>query len=199
MIGNPNAHLSDPVSIAPTIDGPHGKAWAVDLDHARNILGVRVEDDGTVAAWIVEAPWAHPFWHSYVIVLIHLRPMPDGRSTKMYLPGATHEMWLQALDPEHPRAPAISGNGPWHPLKPSNFGAQFIEEADLTAAARIRDAVQRICNGSLNPDTDYIRQWMHLFGDNMIKGDKKTAGETRIVTQQGEVTIPPVPGPQDLN
>jgi hypothetical protein len=142
-----------------------------------------------------------------VIVLVHLRPLPDGRPTMFYLDGATHEMWLQALDPDGSREKVIAGaplgRATCQVLTPTNFAAQFIAEDDEAALIRIRDAVRRICEGTLNPDTDYIRHWMHLVGDNMIK-DKARAGETRIVLGVGtpnatEVVIPAKPGPQDMH
>lgn len=87
--------------------------------------------------------------------------------------------WLADLDailknsvegnPEYPREPAIRGEAP-HVLSPLNFAAQFIAENDDAAAARIRDAVQRICDGTLSPDDDFRWQWIELFGGNMVKG-----------------------------
>lgn len=190
----------EPVIVPPTITGTHGRAWK--CDHAAFVAkhGVKPgEVDATVVNWLIEAPWAHPFWHSYTLTLVHLRPMPDARPTIFYLDGASHELWLYALDPGKPREPAIRGEAFPSWLTPSNFAAQIVAPSDEAAAARIEGAVRRICDGTLSPDTDFIRQWMHLFGDNMIKGDKKGAGETRLITPAGVLVIPPQPGPQDLN
>ena len=112
------------INIAPTITDTHGRAWTVDLAALRTTLGVKAEDDAGVAQWVVEAPWAHPLWHSYLLALVHLRPMPDGRPTKLYLIGATHELWLYALNPEHPREPLIVGKNGARYLQPINFAAQ---------------------------------------------------------------------------
>ena len=193
----------DPINLTPTLSGSASRAWRCDLDALRKRHNRAPEDDGTVAMWVIEAPWAHPIWHSYHMALIHLRPMPDGRRTRIYLEGATHEIWLHALDPEGKRQPLIEGFmwGPetCQPLTPKNFAAQFTEPGDEAATARCEKAIQRICDGALSPDTDYIRHWMHLFGSNMLKGDPKRAGETRIITPAGEVVIPGRPGPQDLH
>ena len=206
MIGT---QVQDEITTLPEIAAAHGRAWRCDLDGLRRKLGVARDGDATLVMWVIEAPWAHPFWHSYVLVLVHLRPLPDGRPTKLYFEGATHELWLHALDPGGRRQPLISGFEPLgsascRPLTPINFAAQFIEPDDTSALGRVERAVRRVCNGTLSPDTDFIRQWMHLFGDNMIKGDKKRAGETRIVIgaegeRSTELVIPPRPGPQDLN
>lgn len=166
----PLVEIKDPITAEPVISGPHGKAWLCDTAKGREIMGLSGENDATLAHWIVEAPWAHPAWHSYSIVLVHLRPMPDNQETIFYLDDATHEMWLYALNPECDRNPVIERaivEGPcW--LHPGNFAAQFIEITDDLARFRVKDAVRMICDGTLSPDTDFRSMWEHLFGDNMM-------------------------------
>lgn len=155
---------------APDLVGEHGKAWTCDLAVGLRTMNLRPEDDATLVHWVVEAPWAHPAWHSYSIVLVHLRPMPDGRQTKLYLEGATHEMTVWAMDPKVDRNTLVdTGIVGGHWMRPTNFGAQFIEIADELALKRINRSVQDICDGRLSPDTDFIRTWARLYGDNMIK------------------------------
>lgn len=196
------AHKLDEITNAPDFTGNHGRAWRCNISAIRERLGVSEEDDSTLGFWLMEAQWAHPVWHSYLMVLVHLRPMRDKRPTKFYLDGATHEMWLYALNPAGNRQKVIDGEGigphscQW--LTPMNFAAQFIELTDELATARCEDAVQKVCDGKLSPDTDFIRHWMHLFGDNMIK-DKRHAGETRIIGPGIDVVIPARPGPQDMH
>lgn len=164
------APVPKPVHAPPAQYGPHGKAWLCDLKAARRKHGVTPEQDATLDHWLIEAAWAHPIWHSYSLVLVHLRPLADGRKTLFYLPDATHEIWLYALDPEADREKAIADGtalGSW--LAPKNFAAQFIEITDDLARERVRAAVQKICDGKLSPDTDYTSQWAALFGDNMLK------------------------------
>ena len=166
-----NAEIRDPtILVSPTISGPHGRAWLCDLVAGRHLLGFREEDDATLVHWVVEAPWAHPFWNSYSILLIHLRPMPDARETVFYLPDATHEFHVYALDPEKGREPLIKTGIPrQHWLQPANFVAQFIEISDDLARDRIRAVVQEICDGKLSPDTDWRSEWVARFNDKMIK------------------------------
>jgi len=198
--------MTDPVAIEPDVADVHGKAWKVDLAAFRAKLDVRPEDDGTVAVWIVEAPWAHMIWHSYAVILLHLRPLPDASTTKIYLDGATHELGVYALDPDGKREPLIRGAagfgdaGAANFLTPLNFAAQFVEPSDAAASERIEKTVRAICAGKLSPDTDFIRTWMHLFGDNMIKPEyRASAGETRIGFGGVEIVIPAKPGPQDMH
>lgn len=150
--------------------GAMGKAWQCDLAKARQNNSIPTSEDAALAHWIVEAPWAHPIWHSYFIVLIHLRPLPDI-PTYIYLKGATHELWVIAIDPKANRQEildrAIDSNK-WL-LHPLNFAAQMVEENDRLAIARIEQAVQDIVDGKLNPDTDFSHQWITRFGDNMVR------------------------------
>jgi hypothetical protein len=157
-----------PMTTAPTINMPYGKAWRLNLAAVRRKTG---RADAGVDAWLVEAEWAHSHWHSYFISLIHLRPTPGLLLPKVYVPHATHEFVLHALDPAGDRDRLLSeGVGSWCPcLTPANFAAQFIEATDDLARERIRDAVERICAGSLSPDTDFTRQWVRLFGSGMLR------------------------------
>lgn len=159
----------DTVAARAVFIGEHGQAWRCDLENMCKVQQVDPEAFGTVAGWIVEAPWAHPLWHSYGVVLLHLRPLPKGAEPIIHLPGATHELIVFALDPDAKREELISeafGNSFLHP---ANFAAQFIEMTDDGAIAQVEDSIRRICAGSLNPDTDALRQWVALWGDSMIK------------------------------
>jgi hypothetical protein len=158
----------DPVDTPPTITGREGRAWAIDFIKAYESAGKDRTSGAEVAGWIIEAAWAHPFWHSYWLQVVHLRPMPDDRPTKIYLEGATHELWLYALNPEKPRQAMLDG-GQVYWLDPINFAAQLIERSDADAMQHAEEAVHAICDGNLSPDTDFRAVWVSLFGDNMMK------------------------------
>lgn len=154
----------------PDLTGRHGRAWLVDTRAQVRAQGMNPEHGAEVSAWLVEAPWAHPCWHSYVIVLVHLRPLP-GRplETVYYLDGATHEMWVFAVDPDADRQAMLTTSfGKWW-LRPKNFAAQMIEITDKLAADRVRDAVRDVIEGTLSPDTDHRRAWVARFGANMMR------------------------------
>jgi len=162
--------FTDPIATPPDLAGPLGRAWKCNLAAGRRIMAVDAEDDATLVHWVIEAPWAHPAWHSYSLVLVHLRPMSARGETRFYLPCASHEMWLCALDARQDRRPLIgSGIVQKHWLRPMNFAAQFTEENDAGALVRIERTVVEICQGELSPDTDFQRQWVERFGDNMIR------------------------------
>lgn len=152
----------------PDLAGPHGRAWR--CDHLAGLVqdGVKAEDDAVLVSWCVEAAWAHPVWHSYWICLVHLRPMPDARETKVYLAGATHEFWLYALNPQEPRTQLVEAGKPAF-LNPMNFAAQLVCADDAQALSSIETTVREIVNGQLSPDTDFRRAWIARFGDNMVR------------------------------
>ena len=151
----------DPVVTMPDLAGEGGRAWAI----------VPSETAGAaVACWLVEAPWAHPAWHSYVVSLISLRPIPGLPDAVIYLFGATHEVVVQALDARAPRQCGIDNPRQFAALDPINFGAQFIAADDEAATGRVLAAVLLILEGVLSPDTDFRPHWIRLFGDNMMKG-----------------------------
>lgn len=168
------AEVRDTVSKLPDVSGKHGRAWMCDMAAGLKTLGHRPEDDARVVHWVIEAPWAHPCWHSYSILVVHLRPMPDNRPTKFYLDGATHEMWVHSMNPDFPRDKLITGNLDKGDrvsmvLEPKNFAAQIIEITDELVTERIKAVVKEICDGKLSPDTDFLREWQRRFGNNMIK------------------------------
>lgn len=167
-IGGPS-EITDQVTAKPVLTGEGTKAWLTNSAEGRRIKKLRDDEDACIMHWIIEAPWAHPAWHSYSLVVIHLRPML-GNEVKLFLPMATHELWLFALDPEKDRNPLINtGITDNHWLAPINFAAQFTEISDELAKERVQAVVQRIVDRKLSPDTDFRADWVKLFGDNMVK------------------------------
>jgi hypothetical protein len=145
----------------------YGKAWKVDLEGAA-ARGVPL--GGTLAQWIIEAAWAHPFWHSYVLTMIHLRSVDGLPDPHIYVPGAQYEFWLFALQPEHDRAAMVrDASGMQYRLTPGNFAAQFWEANDEAAIKRIEETVDLVLAAKLNPDTDGRRGWISLYGDAGIR------------------------------
>lgn len=170
LLGSARAPIRRPLNVPPSMVGKMGRAWQCDLDAARCKLVDRARQDATVAHWIVEAPWAHPVWHSYSLVVVHLRDLPGLCPPLLYLDGATHEMHVYAIDPDADRERMLTSPidfSCW--LSPLNFAAQFRAPSDAVAASRVCQTVALICDGRLSPDTDFMRDWVQLYGDNMLK------------------------------
>lgn len=162
----------------PDLQGAFGRAWRYDIEAI--VRKANNKPHSSIVSWLIEAKNANPMWHSYAMHLIHLRDMPGLGRPKIYLPGATHEIMLFALNPEMARD---LQNYP-HVLLPINFAAQFIAICDDWAIARINETVFEIVNGGLSPDTDHLQSWIQRFGSAMLKGHPATAGETKITFSQ---------------
>lgn len=165
------SNLTFPITSDPVLQGDHGKAWLCDIKVGHGIMNIPDDQDACICHWVVEAPWAHPAWHSYSIFCQHLRSIPGyDQPVLFHLPDATHEMLVFALDPRKDRQSMIDTGvveGRW--MQPANFGAQFIELDDDLARERIKSTVQEIIDGKLSPDTDHISMWRHRYGGNMMK------------------------------
>jgi hypothetical protein len=117
-------------------------------------------------AWIINAPWAHPLWHQYVMALYDLTtPHADGPPT-LHLPDATHEFMLFALDARYP----IEKDAPIYAaelrrLVPPNYAYQFKAESNDAALARVQEIVDGIVAEKLSPDTDFRSLWDKLLPD----------------------------------
>jgi hypothetical protein len=167
----PHRLQNSPVSMPPSIVGIMGRAWLVDMDAAARHRR-QVRSDAVVGLWLIEAHWAHPVWHSYVLSVVHLRAQGANRAVlpppELYLEGATHELVLGALDPAAPRETMLE-TGVMTPLSPINFAAQLVEPHDAAAFQRAEAAVTDVCSGFLSPDTDFRTAWASRFGDNMLR------------------------------
>ena len=133
----------------------------------------RTETTAFNAVWSVKAPWAHPLWHSYVTVLYDLTtPVPERIAADgpvLYMPTATHEFLLYALDPDQPVPKITEDPTTWayRRLSPANHGYQFAAASDDAAFARIDKLMAEIDRGNLSPDTDFTRHWDTLFADGV--------------------------------
>lgn len=173
--------IADPIDRSPTIQGEAGRAWKVNLTGAQGRVGISPALDSRLVFWVIECPWANPAWHSYALVLVHLRDCPVDASISRGR--ASHELWLHALDP---RVEGETGgtrekllefgtlgrNGATGAMMPMHFAAQINEPSDEAALARIERAVVLICNGELSPDADFWQQWVDLFGNDVMKKDQ---------------------------
>jgi len=155
---------------APTLSGPYGRAWEVDLDHLHAMRVQRGENPpprgAEVCNWVVHAPQSHPYWPVVVISCITLRDIPGVPPAVISLPGATHEVYVFALNPDYE---VDMDKGGWAYLTPANFVGQFIEANDTAAAIRVRGSVHEILAGTLNPDSDGRSQWVQRYSDSNIQ------------------------------
>ncbi len=179
--------MSEPVIYvedrAPDLTGTHGRAWKVDVPAVARRRPGGPPAELCCAHWVVEARWAHPIWHSYFVGCVALRDMPGVPPAKIHLHGATHEVLVYALNPEHRRA--VNDLTPY--LTPGNFHGQWRAGSDAEAASFIEDTVKLIVEGRLSPDTDFRRDWIARFSASNMKGPDYPPG--LVVIGDGGVTF----------
>ena len=133
------------------IEGLHGTA-------ERIALGDGPQWAETLCSWLLTAPWAHPLWSQYDLIVVRLRDgMPGFPPPKRQFDGATHELLVIALNPEYgPFTPAslrkFADKGSLPLLTPVNIAEQ-VEATDDEAAELAELAARSVVNAQLNPET----------------------------------------------
>ena len=117
------------------------------------------------AEWVINAPWAHPAWQNYIILLYDLTTKLDT-PPELHMDNPTHEVIVFALNPDHPIPEEIDWVT-WKTarLEPANHAYQFITYSDEAALTQIANIVQMIETQQLSPDTDHRPLWDNLFQD----------------------------------
>lgn len=128
--------------------GVHGTAWQCDIPD-----GPRAAQ--TVCQWLITAPIYHPLWSQYALFVVRLDPgVPGFREPYLQFPGATHELCVVALDPDHP-ATAQAMGAPGFALRflnPVNHAHQFTAtDEEMRTLADL--AAHAVVDGALNPET----------------------------------------------
>lgn len=158
----PHSVPKDLIKTPPRIEKDDTRVWLCKLNTE---LG-----PAAIATWLVEAPWAHPVWHSYVVCLYHLRNIEGEKEPPIiHRPNATHEFCVMAFDPDKDRNIVIETGDVKGILVPFNFVGQFVEISDELAAMRVRFTISEIVSKKLNPDTDFSSQWVERYGNWMYK------------------------------
>lgn len=122
------------------------------------------------AAWIIHAPWAHPAWSTYLVMVTDLTT-PMKRSAVLVRDDMTHETVVFAMNP-YVDIPSldemfVSGKAMEYTLSPANYGYQFKASSDEKAIERIQGLVDNIAERTLSPDTDFRAMWDRIFIDGV--------------------------------
>jgi hypothetical protein len=151
----------------PDLHGVAGEAWMVDAKSAVK----KPDQQAVLAFWQATIPGAHPFWHSYAISVIHLRPIAGVKDAHKHYPEAVYEICVLALDPDKPLSdPKDGGNFEMKPLVPLNLQFQFHGITDEQAGDLARALVGEYVSGRISPDTDFrsynirfVREYVERF------------------------------------
>jgi hypothetical protein len=146
----------------PDVDG-FAKAWYIE-----NKSGV-ADHQATLAMWLVNAPWAHPFWSWWNIGLLHLRDIPGVKPAHKKYPEAEFEFIILSIDPDWTPiddASELAKNGiPF--LHPPDVIEQFHGVSDHDARRITEAAVRAVCAGHISPDQDYRSVWHTTIHDTV--------------------------------
>lgn len=119
-------------------------------------------------SYVVAAEGYHPVWKQYLLVNIHLRPLPFTDPPTKHRRDVTHEFHLYAINPDHPlRLVTHEEVDKICVVEPMNFGYQLACENDASFLERTHSLAAMICSGTLSPDTRHNRVWARLFGDGV--------------------------------
>jgi hypothetical protein len=133
--------------------GPYGHAVLVPLPDVPQAAE-------SLCTWLLTAPQAHPLWSQYLLPVVRLRDIEGFPPPKRKFPGATHELIVVALNPEHGPYTAENlrrymdgaeaGGIPY--LTPVNIAHQ-IEGTDSEALLLAANAAWGVTVGALWPET----------------------------------------------
>jgi hypothetical protein len=157
------------------LEGPYGTAEAVPVPD----LPMAAE---TVCTWLLTAPHAHPAWSQYMLGVVRLRDVPGFPPPKREFDGATHELFVVALNPEHGPMTAerigrlqVGGGVPY--LTPVNIAHQ-IEGTDEEALHLAEMAATGVVHGVLPPETgDSPRRIRASWKTSLVKTLAHNRGE----------------------
>lgn len=140
----------------------------------------------SVCCWLITAPRAHPLWSQYWLAAVRLRDgVPGFPPPVRKFPGATHEVLLLALDPDHGPYTVegmriyIDGDkaGRLPFLTPVNIAHQ-LEGTDDEVRTLASYAAWSITVGALNPETaDAPTAIRHAWDTSLIKTLAHIRGE----------------------
>lgn len=140
------------------IRGPYGTVEFVEMpskDDPKLTKLARAALDVARGTWLITSPGWHPLWSQYVLSIVSLEDHPDFPPPVIKFHGATHELLLLAINPDHQLTVekvqnfCKTGNLPY--LSPINISEQFecIDE-EIQQIAWL--AARAVVNGHLNPE-----------------------------------------------
>jgi hypothetical protein len=120
----------------------------------------------TLGIWILNVPYVHPTWKYYVMLLMHLRPIPGKPAPFKVHPNAGYDLAVMTLDPENPlpdlamveRAEGSEGKQICT-LDPADFASQFGTTSDTRATLIAERLITKILLGDLLDGDDYRQRW----------------------------------------
>ena len=118
------------------------------------------EHPTTLAAALLHCPDAHPFWSWWMVSLVHLRLIEGLPPAHLAAPEMTHEIAVQAINPERCPVPDPAACREGYPhLTPPDIVQQFAAQSDAMAVALFAWLCDEVQTGKLSPDQDHRACW----------------------------------------
>lgn len=136
--------------------GTYGQAWEYRGDRTDEAW----REDAYMGGYLIHAPAAHPLRAWHLLMGIHLRP--DNRAPTLpflRFPGATHEIMVLALNPEHDAALDPDDRETFKWLEPPDVTEQVVLGSDDQARELVRLCATGCVHGVLVPDSDFRSAW----------------------------------------
>lgn len=125
--------------VGDTLTGSAGTATEVRITRSPH------PEYAAVASWFFTCPGQAPLWDNYLLSIVHLRPI-DDKPAFLDWPGASHEVFLVALDPAD--SPTTDPET-WRHLNPLNFVMQVELPDDAAAVELARLCARAVVDGVL--------------------------------------------------
>jgi hypothetical protein len=126
----------------------------------------------TLKSWLINGPF-HMMWDQWTVTLVHLRGECEGEQAKLDFEGATHQLIIQAINPdakpldgdstEDDLTMMIDGQKTLIGLNPIDISQQFEAANDAEAVSKVDILLDMIKNKQLSPDQDFRKLWKHLL------------------------------------
>lgn len=130
--------------------GKSTRAWKLEWPEGMDQLA-------TVCGWLVEGPF-HILLGQWDVIAVHLRPFEGGPQAVIRVEGASHEIMILSLDPEHPVSPEERERGEGKIIQ-IEVQEQVVGLTDEQAAELVELCVRSIVDGRMSPDRDWRQPW----------------------------------------
>lgn len=141
----------------PDYTGAAGRAWNIDFGDSR--MDMPLGANAVLAACLIEVPFAHPRWNSYMAAVIHLRPIPGAPPLECLRENATHEFSLSRVRPEFEDIADPADIRTIKAKSPPDIEQELILPSDERVLEVLGLAAQACVGGTLNPNKEYRQQW----------------------------------------
>lgn len=162
----------DAMTTPPTLSGPKGRAWHIDMPTVREKAMARdpaaMDDDNVVTAWLIEVPEACPsHYHSCLLFVNDLAVA----GAEPWIEGATHELVVKAVIPTGSRDAMLAGDERFPISGDTIYACHFVFPDHGAACAQAEEIVNLVLAGDLVPSEAGEQAWMDRWGDAGLNPD----------------------------